>query len=302
MPRVTVIALCYNHAAFVEEALMSILNQKEVIPEVIVVDDASSDDSKSIIQSFLAKHNVEWKFIDHKENLGNCKSFNEALLLATGDYIIDFATDDVLFDNRLFEQITFFDQQNDNVGLIHSNANYINNIGRQLGTHSSIVLKGKPVPQGDVFTDVLSRYFICPPTMMFRRRCALEIGGYDNSLAYEDFDFLLRFSRKWHILYQNKPLTYYRKHDASLGQAFNKNPMLHLSTAISCQKIYPFLTTKAEKKAFNRRVKYQIREAWRDNAFRAVIRLTGLLEEINALPFHYRILKNLAYQRNKFLS
>lgn len=301
MPRVTIIALCFNHASFVEAALCSILNQNDVTPEVIVVDDASNDGSKDIIESFLKDKNLDWTFIIHKENKGNCKSFNKALEHATGDYLIDFATDDILHENRLKEQITFFDQQNDSVGLIHSNANYIDDKGALFGNHSSIVLKGKTVPQGDVFSEILERYFICPPTMMFRRRCAIELGGYDTSLAYEDFDFLLRISRNWQIIYQDLILTSYRKHDNSLGHSFNKNHDLHLSTALICQKIYPKITSKIELDAFKKRVKYQIREAWRDRTFKAVIQLSVLLEEINSLPLHYLVLKNLAHQRNKKL-
>ena len=94
-PLVTVICLSYNHEKFVVEALNSVLQQNYSPVELIVVDDCSTDKSASIIDSWcLQQNNIT--FIKNEQNSGNTKSFNTALKIASGDYIIDLAADDVL--------------------------------------------------------------------------------------------------------------------------------------------------------------------------------------------------------------
>ncbi|HHL53227.1 MAG TPA: glycosyltransferase family 2 protein, partial [Flammeovirgaceae bacterium] len=92
-PLVSVICLSYNHAAYVGEAIASVLAQNYPRVELIVVDDGSSDASVSAIKQALAgKKDI--KFIALQENIGNCRAFNLAWRQAQGDYIIDLAADD----------------------------------------------------------------------------------------------------------------------------------------------------------------------------------------------------------------
>jgi len=108
-PLVTVICLCYNHDAFVQEALNAVLNQEYQPLELIVVDDASTDGSKNKIEAWLEQH-PNCYFIANRTNLGPTKSFNQALQLAKGSYILDLATDDVLLPNAIQLQVAAFEK------------------------------------------------------------------------------------------------------------------------------------------------------------------------------------------------
>ncbi|HRX01281.1 MAG TPA: glycosyltransferase family A protein, partial [Cyclobacteriaceae bacterium] len=105
-PLVSVICLCYNHEEFVEEAIESVLAQTYPNVELIVVDDASVDRSKQVIGTILKQHE-RVKFIDLKENHGNCAAFNIGFRQCQGKYVVDFATDDIMLNSRIAEQVQF---------------------------------------------------------------------------------------------------------------------------------------------------------------------------------------------------
>lgn len=289
-PLVSVIALSYNHAPFIETALKSLWKQSFQHWEVIVVDDASSDDSPEIIQHFL-KQNPCQKVkacILHEKNQGNCVSFNEALMLAEGKYIVDFALDDVMLASRLERQVNFFEKQPTKVGLIFSNAQIIDEKGRFLKYHYPIDKHGRAkvkVPKENFFRAVLEKYFICPPTMMFRKSMLEDLGGYDESLAYEDFDIWVRASQNYDFAYLDEPTTLYRKHRNSLSQKFyqkRQNALLQ-STLKVLEKAYLYCKTEADFLALARNTHYHLRQCYFSENFELVGQYANFLKSKNLL-------------------
>jgi hypothetical protein len=219
-PLVTIVALCHNHAPFVREALDSILHQTYPHLEVWLVDDASTDGSPTILREYAAQ-NPTWHLLLLPENVGNCRAFNAAFRQSRGELVVDFATDDVLLPGRLSQQVAAFRAAEPTVGVVYSNAELIDEGGRPLGRHHRPDGRGglRPRPaSGWVFAEVLRRYFISTPTMMMRRACLSQLGGYDEALAYEDFDFWVRASREWQFVYLDAVTTRKRKHPAQHEQ------------------------------------------------------------------------------------
>ena len=106
-PKVSVICLCHNQANYVSAAMQSVLDQTYPNIELVVVDDGSDDRSKEIIQKFIT--NTSAQYIAIPDSIGNCKAFNRGLKIATGEYIIDLAADDVLLPTRVEKGINTFD-------------------------------------------------------------------------------------------------------------------------------------------------------------------------------------------------
>jgi len=102
-PLVSIICLSYNHAQFVEEALNSVLVQTYKNIELLIADDCSPDDSKSVIENWLKNH-PKVVFVANTTNLGNTKTFNKMLALSKGEYVMDLAADDVLLPNCITNQ------------------------------------------------------------------------------------------------------------------------------------------------------------------------------------------------------
>ncbi|MEQ8423656.1 MAG: glycosyltransferase, partial [Cyclobacteriaceae bacterium] len=198
-PLVSVICLCYNHAKYVEEAILSVLNQTYQPIELIVVDDASSDDSVAVIESLLIKYS-QASFIGLKENIGNCAAFNLGFAQSKGQFIIDFAADDVLMPDRIEKGVRALESAGSDFGVQFSDALLIDRYGVTMGLQSD-KFSHDSIPQGDIYREIIDRYFISAPTMLIRREVLEKLQGYDESLAYEDFDFWVRSSRDFEYLY-----------------------------------------------------------------------------------------------------
>ena len=255
---VTVICLCYNHAKFVKEAIESVFNQTHSNIQLIVVDDASSDNSVEVIRQLVAKH-TSIDFHPLQKNQGNCKAFNHGLAHAKGDYIIDLAADDVLLPARIETGVQKLQQVGKEYGVHFSDAELISETGDHLSWHSDR-FPHKTIPQGDIYKELISRYFICPPTMMYTREAINDLTGYDESLTYEDFDFLIRSSRKFKYAYSPVPLVKKRitTHAMAKGQ-FKLFSKYSRSTLIVCEKILGLNKTQEEKKALTIRIFYELR-------------------------------------------
>jgi glycosyltransferase involved in cell wall biosynthesis len=300
LPLVSVICLCYNHAPFLREALDSVLAQSYPHIEVIVVDDCSTDGSVSIIQEYISKH-PEIRFISTGHNRGNTAAFNIGWRATRGDYIIDFATDDVLLPERVAQQVAAFEKLDQTYGVLYTDAEYITDDSAHIGYH----YKRKPdgslndyAPSGEIFADLLNKYFVCPPTMMVRRQVFEALGGYDETLAYEDFDFWVRSSRIYKYFYLDKVTTQRRVHIRSLSQGWYKTGnRLLASTVKVCRKAVDLLQTETEKKALAQRLKYEARHAYLTGNYTEAAQLLDLLGHQGGIPVMYQFLSQLNRQK-----
>ena len=87
---------------------MSVFQQTYSNIQVIIVDDCSTDGSVSIIKKIISRYSHQIQFVALKQNVGNCKAFNQGLALATGEFVIDFSTDDLMLPDRIEKQVEFF--------------------------------------------------------------------------------------------------------------------------------------------------------------------------------------------------
>lgn len=284
MQLVTVICLCHNHKAFVVEALQSVLQQTHAQVQLIVVDDASTDGSKVVIANFVSQQsNIE--YIDLPENVGSCKAFNIALKKAKGDFIIDLAADDVLLPERIQEGLACFEKNGPEYGLQFSDALLIQADGKSSGLHSD-KFPHTSIPQGDIYKDLIERYFICSPTMMFRKELIDALGGYDEQLSYEDFDLWIRSARRWKYCYIPKALIKRRILPGSLSaKQFSIRSSHQHSTYIICRKIMYLNRTRAEQQALNKRIRYEMRVNLRLLNWKLVWKYMSLLSENNKMVY-----------------
>jgi len=96
----------YNYANFMPEAINSALNQSVGFDEIIIVDDASTDNSAEIIAKFASEANV--KSVLKEKNQGQLSSFNEGFLAATGDIIFFLDADDIYEREYLDNALKFY--------------------------------------------------------------------------------------------------------------------------------------------------------------------------------------------------
>ncbi len=276
-PLVTVVCLCYNHEKFVTESIESVFNQNYRNFQLIVIDDFSTDGSVNKIREALSNH-PDTIFLSLGKNVGNCKAFNTSLPLIRGEFVIDLAADDVLLPERIAEGVKNFEKHGKEYGIHFSDAENISEEGIHLSFHSDR-FPHSTIPSGDVYEEVVKRYFISPPSVMMRKEVLDRLNGYDETLAYEDFDLWVRASRDFKFIYSQIPLVKKRVVSSSLGsRQFKRWGRQLLSTYLICEKILTLNKTVTEKKALRKRIFYEIRIALKLMDFSLVRKYFSLLK------------------------
>ena len=116
--KATAIVPNYNHAKYLPECLDAILSQTRPFDEIIIVDDASTDDSDLLIQTYLKKY-PHIRYIKNPKNLGVCTTFNNTLSIATGDFVAMCGADDFISSDYLEKTMNIAEKHPD-LGLITS--------------------------------------------------------------------------------------------------------------------------------------------------------------------------------------
>lgn len=282
-PWVTVICTSYNQGAYVEQALQSVVDQDYPNVELIVIDNQSTDQSAECIAAFCRQHPAT-QFVRNATNVGLNRAFNQGLALTGGRYIIDLAADDVLLPDRITKQVALFEKLAGPYAVVFSNAAYIDEQSRRTSVHYAVDTSGHartPVPSGNVFRNILESYFICTPTMMMRRDVLNELGGYDETLEFEDLDFWVRSSRLYHYAYVDEILTLKRQLPGSLSaQIVLPTNNLLRSTLTVCYKAFDRCVTPDEFRALAGRIRAFIRKAFYAEQFDLAQQFGNLLHHI----------------------
>ncbi len=294
-PLVTIICLCYNHEKYVEEAILSAVNQDYRHTELIVVDDASSDNSREVISRLADR--FSFKVIINDKNLGNCQSFNNAYRQSKGKYLIDLAADDLLLPSRVSEGVKSFEEHGEPYGVNYCNVMYLDEKGMTTGTH----FKKEPGLSGDLYKVLLERYYLPTPSIMIDRKVLETLGGYDATLRYEDFDFFVRSSRQFYYVYTDTVLVGKRILPKSLSKKQFKRKNSHqLSTAMVCEKALMLNKDEEEHKALANRVIYELKWSLITENWDVAKRFIAILRKLHKKPLHMLIARGIMWIRPKW--
>jgi glycosyltransferase involved in cell wall biosynthesis len=188
MPEVSVIIPTFNRSVMVRRALRSVLEQDHPDFEVIVVDDASSDDTREQIPN-----RGKVKFIVHASNRGVSAARNSGIRYCSGRFIAFLDSDDYWLPGKLSRQTGFFSANPSAVAC---------------QTAERWIRRGKRVnprrrhlkPSGDIFRQSLDLCVVSPSSVMLEKSLFEEVGLFDESLpACEDYDLWLRISCRYPI-------------------------------------------------------------------------------------------------------
>ena len=217
---VSVLLPVYNAAAYLEEAIRSVLTQSLGAFELIAVNDGSSDGSEAILRR-LAAADRRIRVIS-RDNTGIVAHLNEALSAATAPLIARMDADDLCHPDRLRQQKAAFDADA-GLALLGAAVEVIDPAGRPLMiqprplTHEAIVDRLRVGDGGAVVH----------PVLMARKEVLERIGGYLPRYQYaEDLDLYLRVAEVGRLANLQAPLLQYRFHSSSINAA-NAADQLH---------------------------------------------------------------------------
>lgn len=218
-PKISVIVPNYNNASYLKQCLESILEQTWKNLEIVVVDDASTDDSVAVISSFSKKYNHIIRCIYNKTNQGVAKSRHMAIQVASAGYITTLDADDYYADPKKLETeinlILHHKKKHHEEIIAFSNIILEKDDGRKiiLGNETNIA-------QGDLLMDILGRSCMIPRDFVFSKGLYVSAGGYDTSLPiYEDWDLKIRLAKISKYVYSNIHGVVYRRHGKGLSNS-----------------------------------------------------------------------------------
>ena len=202
--RISVIIPSYNHESFVGKSIDSVLVQICDNIELIVIDDGSSDGSVALLSNLAQKNGFSFY---SQENKGICKTLNQAIKeYSKGQYIVLLSSDDYYHPEKIAEQVRML-EANPDAELCYTLAvEFDDATGAELRTFPA-----RPVT-GDVLKTVFLRQTYAAGSIMFTRDLFDRIGGFDENLKFEDWDFLIRAAAATRFVAVEKPLFFYRSH------------------------------------------------------------------------------------------
>jgi len=223
-PLVTIIVICFNHEAYLIECLNSVISQTYNNIQLIIADDKSSDNSVDKIDYWIKSNNVDCIFIKHETNIGLCKTLNQCLSFARGDFISIVATDDVWLPDKISIQIETFIKLPSDVGVLYTDAMLIDEKSNIIsGRHIKDYGKLYPFQSRSIYGDLLNGNFIPALTAITRSSCYNVVGYYDESLIFEDLDMWLRISSHFKMFFMPVVTAKYRVVSDSLYRTMGDN-------------------------------------------------------------------------------
>lgn len=216
MATVSVIVPCYNHARFLPQAVRAILEQTFGDLELILVDDCSSDDSWAVIQAAVASDR-RVVAIRHERNRGLSASRNDALKVATGEFVAFCDADDIWERDKLEFQLGLL-RSHPGCDLVYCDTTIIDETGAPTGKRFSEIYPLPARTSGNLFVELLEKNFINIQSVLLRRRCLGTAARFEERFrVLEDWWFWLQLAPTHEFLYSHKLVAKYRVHPNTLN-------------------------------------------------------------------------------------
>jgi glycosyltransferase involved in cell wall biosynthesis len=264
---VSVCVPTFNGAAYVGEAIRSVLEQTFEDFELIVIDDGSSDGTPDAVAAFADRR---MRLVRNDGRLGLVGNWNRCLDLAQGRHVTVFHQDDLMARDNLRAKVRFLDRHS-SVGLVHSNVVRIDARGGVLAEYWSF-----PPTAGDegcldgrefFRRAIAGANIVCASSVMMRRATFEQLGGFDSRLPFTaDWEMWLRIGLFYDVGYLTQPLIRYRFHDGMETARFSLPEELeqaYLAKTLVLEK-YPDRVPGVD------RLRRQLTRSYRDRALAQV--------------------------------
>lgn len=220
---VGVVVPCYRYGRFLRECVASVLAQRGVDVRVLIIDDASPDDSADIAIA-IAAEDSRVALLRHQANRGHIATYNEGLDWISADYTMLVSADDYLLPGALARATELLDK--------HPEVAFAFGRALELLTDGSLQRSMKII-KGDATHEIISglqfiklsrsRNIVPTPTVIVRTRVQKKVGGYCPELPHTgDMEMWLRLAAHGSVAVMDADLAVYRVHDANMSAAYNR--------------------------------------------------------------------------------
>ncbi len=205
--RTTVIVPAFNRADFLAESLESALSQTLPPLEILVVDDASTDDTARVAQQFPVT------LIRHAKNLGIAGARNTGIAQARGEFVAFLDSDDVYLPEHL-ECTTDLLDSYPSADLAFTPITFF---GEKSGKRNPVI---KPFIPRDCYWDLIDGCFVPIQSTVVRRRTLGDVGVFDAGLrVVEDYEWFFRLARRTLFVSSDQVTAQYRLHGGQISKS-----------------------------------------------------------------------------------
>jgi glycosyltransferase involved in cell wall biosynthesis len=186
-PLVSVIIPTHNRARLVARAIESVLNQTYKHLEIIVVDDASTDNTKEVIAGY---DDPRISYLLNERNIKAPASRNRGIKIAKGQYISFLDDDDELLPQKIEKQVSKFLEAKKNVGVVYCGYCFVT-------ADSGDTLNATyPKYKGNVYSEMLLSCLMASHTLLIKKESFEMAGLFDEDLpSCQDWDMWIRLSK-----------------------------------------------------------------------------------------------------------
>ncbi len=225
MSRVDVIVPCYKYGRYLPQCVESILSQTGVDVRVLVIDDASPDDSATVAAE-LARKDPRVSFVRHETNHGHIATYNEGIDWVSAEYMLLISADDYLLPGALSRATALMDQDLE-ISFVFGRALALYGDGTTEAFLTGIAKYDSPT-----FSVVPSREFIevsaatnrvPTPTAVVRTSALNRVGGYRPELPHTgDMEMWLRLAACGPVGIIGECQAVYRRHKANMSLGYSR--------------------------------------------------------------------------------
>jgi glycosyltransferase involved in cell wall biosynthesis len=295
LPLVSVICTSYNHEHFLLQSLNSILEQEYGNLEIILVDNGSNDKSQELMELWYERNKgkLPLQIILRNTAINYCESFNEAFQQCRGKYLVDFSTDDKLMPKHIRFSVDVLENAPD-AAAVFSDA-WIIDKGKSKSFYKR-KRKGElaeEVESGWIYEKVVAYHHILSPTMLMRSKVFEDLGMYDQDLAYEDFDIIVRMARKYRLCFSDHFGVEKMIHSMAFSKEQYKVRKSRLlpSTLKICQKIIEINRCVSENHALLKRVHYEWRQSLLSANFEVADGFLALAQKLHDQSVQFQLFR-----------
>lgn len=181
-PSVSVIIPCYNSELFIEDAVISALNQTYPIERIYCIDDGSTDSTRSILKELSNKYQPVTLIPQSNQGPGHAR--NKGLNCCSSDYIQFLDSDDFLLPNKIDKQIEILKSIDYDPDLIIGSY-HVYHLNED--THENTIIE-----VNNLWDNLVNVRFGTMCSNLFKRSSLLQIGGFDTNTHVEDTDLYFR--------------------------------------------------------------------------------------------------------------
>jgi glycosyltransferase involved in cell wall biosynthesis len=216
LPRVSVLMPTYNASEFIEEAIKSVIDQTYENIELVICDDASTDDTKDQLVKFHRAYPDRITLLINEENIGITRNCNKILDACTGKYICFFAGDDIMLPDKISAQVAVLESDVEASMCYHR----VEIFDSETKGTISITESTRTIYS---FFDIIEKIGLPGANSIMARRSCLPPDGYNVLIpAVSDWLFFIEIALRGKILFLNASYAKYRKHCGGASNRTNE--------------------------------------------------------------------------------